>query len=95
MIRHRVFKPLRISPFLKPALGGLVVGAIGYFLPQVLGQGYGWVQLAMAGNLSLGLVVMIALVKIVSTSFTIGSGGSGGTFAPSVVIGGMLGVAVE
>ena len=93
-VEDRVFKPLRMPPYLKPALGGLVVGAVGYFLPQVLGQGYGWVQLAMAGNLSLGLVVTIALVKIVSTSFTIGSGGSGGTFAPSVVIGGMLGVAV-
>ena len=93
-VEDHLFKPLRIPLYLKPALGGLVVGAVGFFLPQVLGQGYGWVQLAMAGNLSLGLVVAIALVKIISTSFTIGSGGSGGTFAPSVVIGGMLGLAV-
>ena len=93
-VEDHVFKPLRMPVWLKPALGGLVVGAVGYFLPQVLGQGYGWAQLAMGGNLALGLVVTIALVKIVATSFTIGSGGSGGTFAPSVVIGGMLGTAI-
>jgi CIC family chloride channel protein len=71
-----------------------LVGCIGFFLPQVLGQGYGWVQLAMAGSFSLGLVVLIALLKIVTTALTIGSGGSGGSFAPSVVIGGLLGTAV-
>ncbi|HVM61773.1 MAG TPA: chloride channel protein [Verrucomicrobiae bacterium] len=94
---HRVeglFHRLRTPSYIKPALGGLVVGAIGYFVPQVLGQGYGWVQLAIAGDLSLGIVLAVAFVKIVSTSFTIGSGGSGGTFAPTVVIGGMLGTAV-
>ncbi len=94
---HRVeglFHKLRTPPYIKPALGGLGVGAIGYFVPQVLGQGYGWSQLAMAGSLSLGLVLTIALAKIAATSFTIGSGGSGGTFAPTVVIGGMLGTAV-
>ena len=89
-----LFHKLRTPPYIKPALGGLGVGAIGYFVPQVLGQGYGWSQLAMAGRLSLGLVLTIALAKIAATSFTIGSGGSGGTSAPTVVIGGMLGTAV-
>jgi CIC family chloride channel protein len=93
-VEERIFQKLRTPPYIKPALGGLVVGAIGFFMPQVLGQGYGWSQLAMAGSLSLGLVLAITLVKIVTTSFTIGSGGSGGTFAPTMVIGGMLGTAV-
>jgi len=93
-VEEHIFKKLRTPAYIKPALGGLVVGAIGFFVPQVLGQGYGWSQLAMAGSLSLGLVLTITLAKIVATSFTIGSGGSGGTFAPTVVIGGMLGTAV-
>ncbi len=93
-VEDRVFKKMAVPTYVKPAIGGLVVGCIGFFLPQVLGQGYGWVQLAMAGSLSLGLVVLVALLKIVTTAFTIGSGGSGGSFAPSVVIGGLLGTAV-
>lgn len=93
-VEEHIFKRLHMPAYLKPALGGLVVGAVGFFVPQVLGQGYGWSQLAMAGSLSLGLVLTIMLTKIVATSFTIGSGGSGGTFAPTVVIGGMLGTAV-
>jgi CIC family chloride channel protein len=92
--RDHVFRKLRLPNHVKPALGGLMVGAIGFFLPQVLGMGYGWVQLAMDGNLPLKLIVAIAFVKILATSLTIGSGGSGGVFAPSMVIGGMVGAAV-
>jgi CIC family chloride channel protein len=93
-VEKNVFDKLAVPVYVKPAIGGLVVGAIGFFLPQVLGQGYGWVQLAMAGSLSLVIVLAIAAVKIVATAFTVGSGGSGGTFAPSVMIGGLLGTAV-
>jgi CIC family chloride channel protein len=93
-VEDHIFAKLRAPAYVKPALGGLVVGAIGFFVPQVFGQGYGWSQLAMAGSLSLGLVLIVTVAKIVATSFTIGSGGSGGTFAPTVVIGGMLGTAV-
>jgi len=93
-VEKKVFHRLAVPVYIKPAIGGLVVGAIGFFLPQVFGQGYGWVQLAMAGSLSLGLVLAVIAAKIVATSFTIGSGGSGGTFAPSVVIGGLLGTAL-
>ncbi|HUJ72943.1 MAG TPA: chloride channel protein [Verrucomicrobiae bacterium] len=92
--RDHVFRKLRLPNHVKPALGGLMVGAIGFFLPQVLGMGYGWVQLAMDGYLPLKLIVAIAFVKILATSLTIGSGGSGGVFAPSMVIGGMVGAAV-
>ena len=93
-VEKNVFHKLAVPVYVKPAIGGLVVGAIGFFLPQVFGQGYGWVQLAMAGNLTLGLVLTVIVAKIVATAFTIGSGGSGGTFAPSVVIGGLLGTAI-
>jgi CIC family chloride channel protein len=88
---EHVFGPLKVPVYVKPAIGGLLLGGVGYFLPEVLGQGYGWVQLALDGKMPLMLVAGMMGVKIISTSLTIGSGGSGGTFAPSVVIGGLLG----
>ncbi len=93
-VEEHVFHKMAVPVYVRPAIGGLVVGAIGFFLPQVLGQGYGWAQLGMAGQLTLGVVLAVAFVKIIATAFTIGSGGSGGTFAPCVVIGGMLGTAL-
>jgi len=93
-LRHRVFGRLPIPPYLTPAIGGLLVGLIGYFLPEVLGMGYGWVQLAMNQQLALKLVLGLVLFKILATALTVGSGGSGGMFAPSIVIGGLLGAGV-
>ena len=91
------FQRLRIPRFLKPALGGLLVGIIGMFLPQVLGMGYGWLQILMTGNFVLLPIILIPIIivaKIVATSLTVGSGGSGGVFAPALVIGGFLGAAL-
>ena len=85
---------MRIPPQVKPAIGGLGVGLIGMAFPQVLSMGYGWLQLAIDGNtvqLAIGMMLLLALLKIVATSLTIGSGGSGGVFAPGLYIGGMLG----
>ncbi|HXF72637.1 MAG TPA: chloride channel protein [Actinomycetota bacterium] len=81
----------------KPAIGGLLVGLLALAMPQVLGTGYGWVQLAMGpGLLSLPLWLVIALpfAKILATSLSIGSGGSGGIFGPGMVIGGFTGAAL-
>jgi CIC family chloride channel protein len=88
------FKKLKIPNWVKPAIGGLFVGIIGMFLPQILGMGYGWIQFAIDGNfavLSIGIMIAIIVGKIVATGLTIGSGGSGGVFAPGLVIGGMTG----
>ena len=90
-VRDHVFRRLPIPNHIKPAIGGLAVGAIGYFLPQVLGMGYGWAQLAIDGQLPLRLALLIVIMKIAVTGLTIGSGGSGGVFAPSMVIGACLG----
>ncbi|HUW64565.1 MAG TPA: chloride channel protein [Spirochaetia bacterium] len=88
------FKKMNVPKWLKPALGGLLVGIMGLFLPQVLGMGYGWLQLGMLNNpLPLALVAGLVLAKILATSLSIGSGGSGGVFAPGLFIGGMLGTA--
>lgn len=89
-----VFHRIHIPPHLKPALGGLGVGLIGLAFPQVLSMGYGWLQIAMDGNtaqLAIGTMLGLVLLKILATSLTIGSGGSGGVFAPGLYIGGMLG----
>ncbi len=89
-----LFRRLNWPNWVKPALGGLAVGLIGMFVPQVLGMGYGWLQLSMMNNLlPLGLVVALVFLKIAATSLSIGSGGSGGVFAPGLFIGGMLGTA--
>ena len=84
--------------WLKPALGGFMVGLMGLLLPQVLHTGYGWVQLAMQKESLLAwplwLVLAIPFGKVIATSLSIGSGGSGGIFGPGMVIGGMLGALV-
>jgi CIC family chloride channel protein len=85
------FKRLAIPNWLKPALGGLLLGLLAMAVPQVLSSGYGWVQSALYGNMALWVMLVIAFAKILATSLTISSGGSGGVFAPSLVIGAMLG----
>ncbi len=90
-IRDRFFRRLNLPKAVKPALGGLMVGVVALFLPQVLGGGYQWMQSAIDGHLAIGLMAVLVLAKIAATSFTISSGGSGGVFAPSLFIGSMLG----
>ncbi|MCB0331928.1 MAG: chloride channel protein, partial [Bdellovibrionales bacterium] len=87
------FQKLSLPPPLKPALGGLLVGLIALFAPQVLGGGYGWMEKALNAELPLGLLLMLGVLKIFALSFTIGSGGSGGVFAPVLYIGTMFGAA--
>jgi chloride channel protein, CIC family len=86
-----VFDALRINNLVKPVLGGLLLGGILLAFPQVFGVGYGAINLALMDKLSVGLFVALILIKILATSVTIGSGGSGGVFAPSLFIGAMTG----
>jgi CIC family chloride channel protein len=82
---------------LKPTLGGLMVGVLGLALPQILSSGYGWVQLATAKEsltaIPLWIVLVLPIAKIVATSLSIGTGGSGGIFGPGIVIGAFVGAA--
>lgn len=87
-------KKVNLPIWFKPAVGGLATGTIGLFLPQVLGFSYGFVQDGLYGKISVWLFVAVAVGKILATTFSIGSGGSGGVFGPSVVIGGSIGGAV-
>ncbi|MBU3952045.1 MAG: chloride channel protein, partial [Proteobacteria bacterium] len=74
--------------------GGLLTGIIGFFLPYTLAFGYGIAQDAIFNRVAIPTLIALAIGKIFTTSFSIGSGGSGGVFGPSIVIGGAMGGAV-
>jgi CIC family chloride channel protein len=82
---------LKIPEYIKPALGGFAIGVISLFLPQILGVGYETITVALLGMMPWFLLLILVFVKIAATSLTIGSGGSGGIFAPSLFIGAMMG----
>lgn len=94
-----LFDSWRIPDYVKPAIGGIVVGLIGLYSYDLLGVGYGEVfwestmsaEQALAGEIALQSLAILLVLKIIATSVTIGSGGSGGIFAPSLFIGSMLG----
>ncbi|MFI5245771.1 MAG: chloride channel protein, partial [Gemmatimonadales bacterium] len=85
------FRKLPVPAWLRPAIGGLLAGAIALAFPKVIGGGYGWMQQAIDGNLALTTLAVLVLAKMVAMSFTVGSGGSGGVFAPTLFMGAMLG----
>jgi chloride channel protein, CIC family len=89
-----LFKRLRVPNHIKPAIGGLLTGIIGFFLPYTLAFGYGIAQDAIFNRVAIPTLIFLAIGKIFTTSFSIGSGGSGGVFGPSIVIGGAMGGAV-
>lgn len=86
-----LFARIPLPPHVKPAIGGLLVGLMALALPQVLAGGYGWIQRAMNGDMALDLMLVLVFAKIIAMSLTVGSGGSGGVFAPSLFVGAMLG----
>ncbi len=81
-----------------PTVGGLLVGLLALLIPQILSSGYGWVQLAADKDtllaIPLWIVIILPIAKIVATSLSIGTGGSGGIFGPGVVIGCFVGAAI-
>ena len=81
----------RIPGFLKPAIGGALVGAIAVGAPEVMGTGYEVIELVLNNKMLAGTLFMLCFVKLLATSLTIGSGGSGGIFAPSLFIGATFG----
>ena len=89
--RDKFFDHLPIKKHFRPAVGGIMLGAMAFFIPQTLEMGYGYVQLAIYGKMQAAEMFKIAIAKIFATSFTISSGGSGGVFGPSLTIGGLLG----
>jgi CIC family chloride channel protein len=89
-----IFDAIKIPEYLKPALGGLAVGLIGLYDVNLLGLGYGEIQRVLTGGDSAWFLAAMCLLKIVATSATLGSGGSGGVFSPGLFAGAMLGTAL-
>ncbi|HXK06931.1 MAG TPA: chloride channel protein [Verrucomicrobiae bacterium] len=86
-----IFHRIPCPPHFKPAIGGLGVGLLALAFPQLLGGGYVWIQAAINGSLPLRLLLFLAFGKILALALTIGSGGSGGVFAPSLFTGALVG----
>ena len=86
-----LFDYIKVPEYSKAAIGGLLVGAIGIFIPHTLGVGYDAVGLALLEKLSWHMLLALVFVKILATSITIGSRSSGGVIAPSIFIGAMTG----
>lgn len=80
--------------WLRPAVGGLILGGLLLALPQMYGVGYPVLGTAVSGGYVLGFLLVLLAGKVLATSLTIGIGGSGGVFAPSLFIGAMLGETV-
>jgi len=91
---HHVSGKIPLPFWMRAFLGGCVVGAIGLMLPEVLGEGYHSIRQMVEGSFvpGLGLVLLLVAAKIAATSFTLGWGGSGGIFAPCLVIGSFSGL---
>lgn len=86
-----IFEEIPIPEWIKPAIGGLIIGGIGIFFPHIFGVGYETMDMALAGKLTWAFLLMLIFLKLFATSITIGSGGSGGIFAPSLFLGASLG----
>jgi len=90
-----LFRRLTAPRWVKPAIGGVLVGCIAMFAPEAIHIGYGWVQRSLTPDevmdFSLWLIIALPFLRIITASLTVGSGGAGGIFGPGMVAGGMLG----
>jgi chloride channel protein, CIC family len=92
-----LFGRLALPSWVKPAIGGVIVGLIALAIPEVLGTGYGWIQQGLGHQLltlPLWIVLVLPFARILATGLSIGSGGSGGIFGPGMVIGAFVGASV-
>jgi CIC family chloride channel protein len=90
-IRAQFLRFPRNTVWFQPVVGGLLVGLIGWFIPQVLGVGYGFVGDALNGDMALRLMVLLLVLKVITVTTSYASGNAGGIFGPALFIGAMLG----
>jgi len=90
-IRERFLRFPASTIWFQPVAGGLLVGLMGWFVPQVLGVGYGYVGDVLHGNMALNLMLVLLVLKILAVTASYSSGSAGGIFGPSLFIGAMLG----
>jgi CIC family chloride channel protein len=86
-----LFDGIKFPEYLKGIVGGLILGVASLIFPEILGVGYGAIDMALMQQMAWWLLLVLVAVKILATSVTIGSGGSGGIFAPSLFLGAMAG----
>ena len=92
-----LFARIPLPRWIKPAIGGVIVGLIALAIPEVLGTGYGWIQEGLGRQLltlPLWIVLILPFARIIATSLSIGSGGSGGIFGPGMIIGAFIGASI-
>lgn len=98
LVRDR-FDLLNINPLLKPIIGALIIGICGMAFPQIMGDGYSYIKDVLSGHSVMWIMAALIFLKIGATAITLGSGGSGGVFAPALfigaVVGGTFGMAVH
>ena len=82
------------TAWFQPLAGGLLVGLIGWFVPQVLGVGYGYVGDALNGNMAFKMMLLLVVLKLLTVTTSYASGNAGGIFGPALFIGAMLGGSV-
>ncbi|MBF0330215.1 MAG: chloride channel protein [Nitrospirae bacterium] len=86
-----LFDSISINPYIKMVSGGLIVGVVGIFFPQIMGDGYEYITKVLSGHYSFLICFALLFLKMFATSITLGSGSAGGVFAPSLFIGAMAG----
>jgi len=89
-VRDR-FAAWSINTHIKPIIGALIIGMLGMFFPQVMGDGYHYIKEVLAGDSVLWVMALLIFLKIFATAVTLGAGGSGGGFAPALFIGAVIG----
>jgi CIC family chloride channel protein len=93
-MRERFLRFPQNTVWFQPVAGGLLVGLMGWFVPQVLGVGYGYVGDVLNGRMALNLMVLLVVLKLFAVTTSYASGNAGGIFGPALFIGAMLGGAV-
>src|SRR5271165_4075556 len=90
-MRARFLRFPRNTVWFQPVAGGLLVGLMGWFVPQVLGVGYGFVGEALNGRMAFQLMLLLVVLKVIAVTTSYASGNAGGIFGPALFIGAMLG----
>ncbi|HEY6309004.1 MAG TPA: chloride channel protein [Candidatus Angelobacter sp.] len=90
-MRRRFLRLPRATRWWHPVVGGVMVGLMGWFVPQVLGVGYSYVGDALNGGMALKLMALLVLLKLLAVTTSYASGNAGGIFGPSLFLGAMLG----
>jgi CIC family chloride channel protein len=91
VMRARFLRFPQKTAWFQPLAGGLLVGLIGWFVPQVMGVGYGYVGEALNGRMAFQLMALLVVLKLLTVTTSYASGNAGGIFGPALFIGAMLG----